>query len=160
MQLPTLLLSITAPLALALPTLQPRVEFCTKDLNADFTAAEMQARFDAFADAFIVRKDIDEAFSYIAPEYINHNPFAQDGAQNAYNILAPIWGSQQITVLGTTYHHDELMGWLHYRSGFGDVVDRYRWAGGCIVEHVSILTWFFSCWWIGLGLNRWDYKTR
>lgn len=32
------------------------------------------------------------------------------------------------------------MGWLNYNaSGIGEVVDRFRWEGGCIVEHVSEL---------------------
>lgn len=29
------------------------------------------------------------------------------------------------------------MSWVNYDSSFGDVVDRFRWEGGCIVEHVS-----------------------
>ena len=29
--------------------------------------------------------------------------------------------------------------WLNYRSGFGTVVDRYRWEGGCIAEHVRYI---------------------
>lgn len=30
------------------------------------------------------------------------------------------------------------MSWLHYRNSMsGEIVDRYRWDAGCIVEHVS-----------------------
>lgn len=30
-------------------------------------------------------------------------------------------------------------GWLNYKAGgLGEVVDRYRWDSGCIVEHVRI----------------------
>jgi len=30
------------------------------------------------------------------------------------------------------------MGWVNYRSGFGTIVDRFRWEDGCIAEHVSL----------------------
>ncbi|TLS25011.1 hypothetical protein PpBr36_07333 [Pyricularia pennisetigena] len=109
-----------------------RATFCEKMVPPP-SDEETAARFAKFADAFIVRKDIDAAFSYIAPEYINHNPAAQNGAQFAYDLLKPLWASQQITVLGTLYRHPQ--GWLNYRSSIGTIVDRYRWEGGCIVEH-------------------------
>ena len=51
-----------------------------------------------------------------------------------WDILSPIWGSQSITVLRTKFESPQ--SWLNYRSGFGTVVDRYRWEGGCIAEHV------------------------
>ncbi|KAI6364798.1 hypothetical protein MCOR25_005590 [Pyricularia grisea] len=125
----------------AMPTTTPdtnpkmltaRATFCKK-VDPPPSEEETAMRFTKFADAFIVRKDIDAAFSYIAPEYINHNPTAKDGAQFAYDLLKPFWASQQITVLGTLYRHPQ--GWLNYRSAFGTIVDRYRWEGGCIVEH-------------------------
>ena len=68
----------------------------------------------------------------------NHNPAAQNGFDSAWNILSPIWKNQQITVLRTKYNGTQ--GWLNYRSGFGEVVDRYRWEAGCIAEHVSFFT--------------------
>ncbi|RYP89439.1 hypothetical protein DL770_004409 [Monosporascus sp. CRB-9-2] len=95
--------------------------------------AETEARFDAFANAFLVTKNITEAFLYIAEDYINHNPYAENGAKAAWDILSPIWGSQSITVLRTKFEGDQ--GWLNYRSGFGTIVDRFRWEGGCIAEH-------------------------
>lgn len=96
---------------------------------------ETQARFDKFAQAFIYKKNITEAFSYITQDYINHNPAAQNGFDSAWNILSPIWGSQNITPLRTTYNQTSKMGWVNYRSGFGEIVDRFRWEGGCIAEH-------------------------
>ncbi|RYP10263.1 hypothetical protein DL764_000755 [Monosporascus ibericus] len=94
---------------------------------------ETEARFDAFANAFLVTKNITEAFLYITEDYINHNPFANNGAKAAWDILSPIWGRQSITVLRTKFEGDQ--GWLNYRSGFGTIVDRFRWEGGCIAEH-------------------------
>ncbi|EHA56971.1 hypothetical protein MGG_06861 [Pyricularia oryzae 70-15] len=112
--------------------LRARATFCEK-MNPPPSEEETATRFAEFADAFIFEKDIDAAFSYIAPEYINHNPAAQNGAQFVYDLLKPFWASQNITVLGTLYRHPQ--GWLNYRSAFGTIVDRYRWDGGCIVEH-------------------------
>ncbi|KAF2791261.1 hypothetical protein K505DRAFT_419254 [Melanomma pulvis-pyrius CBS 109.77] len=95
---------------------------------------ETLARFNKFAQAFIYKKNITEAFEYISKEYINHNPAAQNGFDSAWNILSPIWGSQSITPLRTTFKDPQ--GWLNYRTGsFGEVVDRFRWADGCIAEH-------------------------
>ncbi|CAK7231011.1 hypothetical protein SBRCBS47491_007787 [Sporothrix bragantina] len=93
-----------------------------------------KARFDQFAHAFLVTKNITEAFTYIADSYINHNPAAKNGAASAWGILSPIWASQSITVLRTTFKGN--MGWLNYKAGgLGEVVDRYRWEAGCIAEH-------------------------
>ncbi|CAK7217248.1 hypothetical protein SCUCBS95973_003081 [Sporothrix curviconia] len=93
-----------------------------------------KARFDKFAHAFLVTKNITEAFTYISEGYINHNPAAKNGAASAWGILSPIWASQSITVLRTTFKGN--MGWLNYKAGgLGEVVDRYRWDAGCIAEH-------------------------
>ena len=102
----------------------------------DATEAETKTRSEAFAQAFIYKKDISEAFKYIVKDYINHNPAAQNGSDSAWGILSPIWGSQSITPLRTTFKSPQ--SWLNYRTAaFGDVVDRFRWDGGCIVEHVG-----------------------
>ncbi|KAF1914787.1 hypothetical protein BDU57DRAFT_558320 [Ampelomyces quisqualis] len=104
---------------------------CVRQLNT--TEPETKTRSNAFAQAFIYKKDISEAFKYISNDYINHNPAAQNGFDSAWNILSPIWGSQNITPLRTAFLSPH--SWLNYRSGLGNVVDRYRWEGGCIVEH-------------------------
>jgi predicted SnoaL-like aldol condensation-catalyzing enzyme len=107
---------------------------CVRTMNS--TESATKTRSEAFAKAFIYDKNISEAFKYIAQDYINHNPAAQNGSDSAWNILSPIWGSQNITPLRTAFEYPQ--SWLNYRtSGFGEVVDRYRWEGGCIVEHVS-----------------------
>lgn len=66
----------------------------------------------------------------------NHNPLAQNGSDSAWSILSPIWAAQNITPLRTTFQGTQ--SWLEYDNAlFGRVVDRFRWEGGCIVEHVS-----------------------
>ena len=67
----------------------------------------------------------------------NHNPMAQNGAQWALNLLGGIWGGQNIRVRRTLYRNNT--SWLNYDGSFGsNIIDRYRWEGGCIVEHVRI----------------------
>ena len=65
----------------------------------------------------------------------NHNPLAENGFSNALDILGPIWGNQQLTLLRS--HFEGNMSWVNYQSSFGNIVDRFRWEAGCIVEHVS-----------------------
>lgn len=66
----------------------------------------------------------------------NNNPFADDGPAAALDFLAPVWPSVNITVLRLAFKGN--MGWLNYNtSGFGEVVDRFRWENGCIREHVG-----------------------
>ncbi|CCT61175.1 hypothetical protein IAQ61_005005 [Plenodomus lingam] len=98
------------------------------------TEAQTKARSEKFAHAFIYKKDISEAFSYIVKDYINHNPAAQNGSDSAWNLLSPIWASQNIKPIRTTFINPQ--SWLNYETGsFGTIVDRFRWEGGCIVEH-------------------------
>ena len=61
---------------------------------------------------------------------------AKNGSASAWGILSPIWGSQNITPLRRKFQSP--MSWVNYRSGFGEVIDRFRWEGGCIAEHVSV----------------------
>ncbi|KAF3048397.1 hypothetical protein E8E12_011763 [Didymella heteroderae] len=95
---------------------------------------QTKQRSKAFAHAFIYTQNITEAFTYIVSDYINHNPLAQNGSDSAWSILSPIWASQNITPLRTTFQ--DTQSWLEYdNAAFGRVVDRFRWEGGCIVEH-------------------------
>ncbi|KAF8856741.1 hypothetical protein BDZ45DRAFT_541116, partial [Acephala macrosclerotiorum] len=105
-----------------------------KPISPALTEEETHARFDKFADTFIVKKNITAAFEYISEGYINHNPAAKNGFDFAWNILCPIWKSQQITPLRTKFNGT--YGWLNYRTdSTGEVVDRYRWNAGYIAEY-------------------------
>ncbi|KAI0003896.1 hypothetical protein F4779DRAFT_601086 [Xylariaceae sp. FL0662B] len=129
---PLMGLAAPIPFGKAIIGRQGTSTFCTRITPAP-TPEETEKRFDEFADLFLVQKDVYKAFEYILPEYINHNPLAQNGAQNALDILGPIWGSQSITLLRTKFEGE--MSWLNYRNGMGEIVDRYRWEDGCIIEH-------------------------
>ncbi|ROT42581.1 hypothetical protein SODALDRAFT_347522 [Sodiomyces alkalinus F11] len=98
------------------------------------SAEETEERFNRFANAFLVTKNLTEAFEYISATYINHNPWAENGPEAALDVLGPIWPTIDITVLRTTFQCNT--GWLNYvATGVGEVVDRFRWESGCIVEH-------------------------
>ncbi|KAK4186728.1 hypothetical protein QBC35DRAFT_386473 [Podospora australis] len=99
------------------------------------TQEELDARFASFVDAFVGKnKNITKAFEYIVSDYINHNPMAQNGATSAWNILSPIWQGINHNLQRSMIR--ENMSWVQYSaSGFGTVVDRFRWEGGCIAEH-------------------------
>ncbi|KXT17415.1 hypothetical protein AC579_5708 [Pseudocercospora musae] len=129
-------LLLLAPLSwavLAAPPKKPEPCIC----NPHTTTTTTEFRAQAFAKAFIYEQDISEAFKYIAQDYINHNPAAQNGFDSAWDILSPIWAEQNITAQRTAFEYPQ--SWLGYHNvEFGDVVDRYRWDGGCIVEHVSV----------------------
>ncbi|KAF9692513.1 hypothetical protein EKO04_009686 [Ascochyta lentis] len=97
------------------------------------TEKQTYKRHEAFTRAFVYERDISEAFRYIAKDYINHNPLAKNGSDSAWDLLSPIWNSQNLTVLRTTFISPQ--GFLNYKSSFGEVVDRFRWEEGCIAEH-------------------------
>ncbi|KAJ8118885.1 hypothetical protein OPT61_g229 [Boeremia exigua] len=102
--------------------------------NNAVTVKETEARAKAFAQAFIVDRNITAAFEHIAVDYINHNPLAQNGSDSAWGILSSIWGSVEINPLRTTFQNPQA--WLKYEVvGFSQVVDRFRWEAGCIAEH-------------------------
>lgn len=107
----------------------PRPPPCVS--RANVTLEETRTRFEKFANAFLVTKNITEAFTYIREDYINNG--APTGSAAAWNFLSPIWGNQNITVIRTRF--DGRMSWLNYQSAFGNIIDRFRWDGGCIAEH-------------------------
>ncbi|KAF2665564.1 hypothetical protein BT63DRAFT_448186 [Microthyrium microscopicum] len=97
--------------------------------------AETKARFDAFVEVFVGKqKSIYKSFEYIAADYINHNPMAKNGSASAWGILSPIWDNTKHTYIRSTFKSP--MSWVNYKSGgMGEIVDRFRWDGGCIAEH-------------------------
>ncbi|KAH6842184.1 hypothetical protein B0I37DRAFT_447696 [Chaetomium sp. MPI-CAGE-AT-0009] len=113
---------------------QPAPAPCVR-MDPPPTQEETEARFNAFVEVFVGKsKSLAKAFEYIAADYINHNPAAQNGSQSAWDILSPFWDRSSHTYLRSTIKDN--MSWVNYRSGgFGEVVDRFRWDAGCIAEH-------------------------
>ncbi|TLD08308.1 uncharacterized protein PgNI_07219 [Pyricularia grisea] len=128
------LLAALAATTMAQPTSCPKkTKFCV-ETNPAPSVQEMSARFADFGHAFLVEKDVEKAFSHMVANYINHNPQAQNGSQWAIDQLKPMWSGTNITVLRIEFIYPQ--GWLNYiSSAYGTIVDRYRFEGGCIVEH-------------------------
>ncbi|KAK0669795.1 hypothetical protein QBC41DRAFT_273762 [Cercophora samala] len=103
---------------------------CVRQTNPAPTQEETDARFAEFVEVFVgSRKNISRAF-----EFINHNPMAQNGHASAWNILGNMWGGIQHRYIRSTIRGN--MSWVNYSApGFGTIVDRFRWEGGCIAEH-------------------------
>ncbi|KAK4450165.1 hypothetical protein QBC34DRAFT_297666 [Podospora aff. communis PSN243] len=132
--LTAVLACLASPAATASAIIAPRQgKFCEKVSPAPPDDV-IKARHDKFVEAFLVKKDINETFTYIAPEYINNNVTSPDSAQRALDFLARVWGNQNITIHRTRYK--ENYSWLNYAGMAGsNIIDRYRWEGGCIVQH-------------------------
>ncbi|KAK0702421.1 hypothetical protein B0T21DRAFT_266549, partial [Apiosordaria backusii] len=96
---------------------------------------ETDARFAEFVEVFVgSKKNISRAFEFIVDDYINHNPMAQNGHASAWNILGNMWQGIQHRYIRSTIRGN--MSWVNYSApGFGTIVDRFRWEGGCIAEH-------------------------
>ncbi len=77
----------------------------------------------------IMRAQDDRLLVIVGPCSI-HDPAA------ALDYLGPIWSGVNITDPRWTSKGE--YGWLNYHvGGLGEIVDRYRFEAGCIVEHVS-----------------------
>ncbi|KAF9525587.1 hypothetical protein CPB83DRAFT_942090 [Crepidotus variabilis] len=105
------------------------------------TEQQQSVAFKAFADIFLVQKNIQKAFDdYIPDTYINHNPTAQSGRANAINALKPFWSG--ISITPAAVFSGGGFGLLHYRVKMSGtdmaVMDRYRLNGTCIVEHWDV----------------------
>ncbi|KAK0745841.1 hypothetical protein B0T18DRAFT_324674 [Schizothecium vesticola] len=113
------------------PLATAQSKFCERSTPAP-PDDEVKARHEKFVDAFLVKKDVVEAFTYIASDYINNG--ARGGAQGALDFLSRVWTNQTITVRRTHYATNTSR--LNYDGAYGkNIIDRYRWEGGCIAEH-------------------------
>lgn len=99
-----------------------------------------------FARLFYAEKDVRRAFmTYVAPDYIQHNPGIADGRDAAISALEPKFSrpGASFDVKRIIVDGDYAMIHLHARgdpaSAGGAVADIYRLKGGRIVEHWDVL---------------------
>ncbi|TEB37721.1 hypothetical protein FA13DRAFT_1620547 [Coprinellus micaceus] len=102
--------------------------------------AAQQDAFANFAGLFLVQRDIQQAFDlYIPGCYINHNPFAKSGRENALAFLLPALAEPTLTISNIEWFSGQGYGVLHYKMGlngtYSAVMDKFRFEGTCIVEH-------------------------
>lgn len=99
-----------------------------------------------FARIFYAEKDVKRAFeTYVAPDYIQHNPGIADGRAAAIAALAPMFSAPGATFEVKRILVDGDLAMIHL-FGRGDpatrgaaVADIYRLKDGKIVEHWDIL---------------------
>jgi predicted SnoaL-like aldol condensation-catalyzing enzyme len=100
----------------------------------------------AFYDAAINQKDFDAASQYLGPQYVQHNPTAQDGAEGLKGFIAFLkerFPNQKGEVKRVMAEGDLVM--LHVHSTRGDdtpgraIVDIFRVADGKVVEHWDVI---------------------
>lgn len=112
--------------------------------NCGKTAVEIVSDFSRL---FFVEKNWREAFmTWVAEDYIQHNPYAQDGRAAALRHLGPIFDANpQLKVDIKRIFGDETHVAVHYHSvmtpgtrGFA-AVDMFRVKGCKIVEHWDVI---------------------
>ncbi|TKX18245.1 hypothetical protein C1H76_9719 [Elsinoe australis] len=107
---------------------------------------EQREIFNDFVDAFLVRKDFSNSTwnTYIAEDYIQHNPFALSGRDNVIASFANINpAAVNYTVISKGIDGD--FAYVHYRfdqlnvTQPSAVADIYRFNGSCIQEHWDVI---------------------
>lgn len=65
---------------------------CPSTTRTNLTNAELQAAMDEFADSFYIKRNLTAAFdSYVASNYVQHNPNILDGRAAAVTALTPLF---------------------------------------------------------------------
>ncbi|KAH6972877.1 hypothetical protein BKA56DRAFT_620247 [Ilyonectria sp. MPI-CAGE-AT-0026] len=101
-----------------------------------------EKKFDAFVHKFYVLKEPKAAIlENMAVDYIQHNPDALSGRQNAIDYVGPTFEIANFTVARTSFSNST--GWAHTKmeipgAPFIAVVDIFRFEGTCIVEHWDV----------------------
>ena len=107
--------------------------------------ADRRAFFGGFADLMYARKDVRAAFdTYVALDYVQHNPGLADGRDAARDALADMFADPAFSVEVVRTLVDGDLCALHVcarRHGepVGAVVDLYRADGDRIVEHWDVI---------------------
>lgn len=99
-----------------------------------------------FYQRFFGDKDITAADQYLAPSYIQHNPFAATGRDAVKKFFTPFFANPAIPKSKIDVRHvaaDGDLVWLHIRSkttgAESAVVDIFRVKDGKIVEHWDVV---------------------
>jgi predicted SnoaL-like aldol condensation-catalyzing enzyme len=98
-----------------------------------------------FARLFYTERDVPSAFGrYVATDYIQHNPGAENGRDPAIAFLTPMFSAEGARFEIQRIVVDGDLAAIHVRAQppgrpLLAVADFYRLAGGLIVEHWDVL---------------------
>ncbi|KAJ7292209.1 hypothetical protein C8J57DRAFT_1589464 [Mycena rebaudengoi] len=138
----------------AYPTLNPSsgakwIKRRTQDRLGQFVGGNL-GDVDLGAALFLEREDgtrprHPRAFTHIAADYIQHNPFELDGITSSFDCLYPIFSntSRAVQILHRVF--EAPYGWLHYRvDGILQeptaILDLFRFNGTCAMqEHWDVI---------------------
>lgn len=111
-------------------------------LSASAPAPDNRAIITDFARLFYTEREVRTAFeTYVAPDYVQHNPGIADGREEAVAALAPMFADRVKTFQIKRILVDGDMAVIHVHvkptpdSRGASVFDMYRLKDGRIVEH-------------------------
>ena len=115
-------------------------------VEADDTEAQNIATVRAFYDAALNQKDAQAALEFLGPEYVQHNPAAQDGAaglEGFVNFLSTEFPENNSEIVRAFADGDHVI--LHVRNQRGPdqpvnaIMEIFRLEDGKIVEHWDVI---------------------
>jgi predicted SnoaL-like aldol condensation-catalyzing enzyme len=107
--------------------------------------ADRRAFFERFVDLMYREKNIPDAFdTFVAADYVQHNPGIPDGRSAARDVLAPMFADPGFNPEVQRLVVDGDMCAVHLRivrdsRPVAAVVDLYRAEGGAVVEHWDVI---------------------
>jgi predicted SnoaL-like aldol condensation-catalyzing enzyme len=147
MRVPTLAVAVAAVasfsdhMAMAHPT-TPQTSTCSP--GHPTPPWVQQKMFEDFLQRFYIKKDAKAAIQQtMAEDYIQHNPYALSGRQNAIGYIGPIFEVATFTILRHSFSNGT--GWVHTKMEIPGqpltaVMDIFRFKGTCIIEHWDVAT--------------------
>ncbi|KAF1326198.1 hypothetical protein FI667_g8634, partial [Globisporangium splendens] len=132
------------PMFPIVPTTPVRAKGCASGANPCQLKEELEvnkALAAAALDAFFNQKDPSAVDKYISEPYLNHNPFARNGAESLKGLISGL--APEVTFeMGAQVAEDDLV-WTSGRYNYGNgvafiVADVFRVRDGKLVEHWDI----------------------
>ncbi|KAJ7898347.1 hypothetical protein B0H13DRAFT_2337522 [Mycena leptocephala] len=108
------------------------------------SSAQQHEIFKALAKSWYTERNITQAFTHVAANEIQHNPFLPDGAVSTFNFVNALFQNPAVTVEVLHQAFAAPIGWVHYRMDglYAEptaIVDVFRFDGACVVEHWDII---------------------
>ncbi|KAJ7089140.1 hypothetical protein C8R44DRAFT_892518 [Mycena epipterygia] len=106
--------------------------------------AQQHEIFEVFAKSWYIERNLTQAFTHVAANEIQHNPFLPDGAVSTFDFVNPLFLNPAVTVEILHQAFAAPIGWVHYRmDGLNSeptaIVDVFRFDGACVVEHWDVI---------------------
>ncbi|KAJ7252979.1 hypothetical protein C8J57DRAFT_1661159 [Mycena rebaudengoi] len=106
--------------------------------------AQQHEIFEVFAKLWYIERNLTQAFTHVAANQIQHNPFLPDGAVSTFDFVNPLLRNPAVTVEVLHQAFVAPIGWVHYRiDGLNAeptaIVDVFRFDGACMVEHWDVM---------------------